>query len=67
MKKLTNSRDLSKILKKYSNEWLALSSDQKRVLGRGSHPRDAYQKAKAKGEDRPILLRAPKDFGTYIL
>jgi len=67
MKKLTNSRDLSKILKKYSNEWLALSSDQKRVLGRGNHPRDAYRKAKAKGEDRPILLRAPKDFGTYIL
>lgn len=67
MKKTINPADLSRILKKYSNEWIALSNDQRRVLGRGKHPRDAYKKAVAKGEDKPILLRAPKDFGTYIL
>lgn len=59
--------DLSKTLKNHSNEWVALSSNQKKVLGHGKHPRDAYNQALTKGEKNPILLRAPKDFGTYIL
>lgn len=59
--------DLSEALKNHSNEWVALSSNQKKVLGQGKHPRDAYNQALAKGEKNPILLRALKDFGTYIL
>lgn len=58
--------DLTKTLKNYSNEWIALSHDQKKVLGRGKHPKEAYKQAFSKGEKNPILLRAPKDFGTYI-
>lgn len=58
--------DLSKILKNYSNEWVALSYDQKKVVGRGEHPRQAHEQAVLKGEKDPVLVRAPKDFGTYI-
>ena len=42
--------DLSKTLKHYSNEGIALSEDQKKVLGRGKHPRDAYRQALLTGE-----------------
>lgn len=59
--------DLSKILKNCSNEWVALSYDQKKVLGTGAHPKQAYEEATRKGEKKPVLVRAPKDFGTYIL
>ncbi len=59
--------DLSKTLKNYSNEWVALTYNQTKVVGRGKSPREAYNQALAKGEKNPILLRAPKDFGTYIL
>ena len=67
MNQTISSVDLSKVLKDYSNEWLALSYDQKKVLGKGKNPREAYEQAKVKGEKKPILVRAPKDFGTYIL
>lgn len=59
--------DLSETLRHYSNEWLALSHDQKKVLGRGKTPKLAFNQAKTNGEKSPILLRAPKNFGTYIL
>ena len=59
--------DLSKILKNCSNEWVALSSTQEKVVGRGERPRQAYEQAVLKGEKDPVLVRAPKDFGTYIL
>ena len=59
--------NLSRVLKSYSNEWLALSHNQKKILGRGKNPKAAYKRAIAKGEKNPVLVRAPRDFGTYIL
>lgn len=67
MQEIIQTIDLSKILKDCSNEWVALSEDEKRVVSSGKTPREAHDRATKKGEGRPVLLRAPKNFGTYIL
>lgn len=66
MKKLP-IKDLSKILEPYSNEWIALSEDAKRVVGRGKTVKGALKKAKEKGADNPIMTKVPKDYGNYVL
>ncbi len=59
--------DLSKILKKYSSEWLALEPTTLRVVAVGEKPKIVLDDAKKKGIKHPVLTRAPKDYGTYIL
>lgn len=61
-------KDLTKILRPYRGEWVALSDDEKRVVGHGPTPEIALKQAHKKGERDPILMRAPdKGIGSYIL
>lgn len=59
--------DLSKILREYSNTWLALNPDSMKVVATGKEPKTALEKARKQGIEDPILTKAPKDYGTYIL
>ncbi len=59
--------DLPKTLRKYSNEWLALDPKEMKVVGVGRLPKQALNASRKKGVDHPVLTRAPKDYGTYIL
>ena len=59
--------DLSKILAKYANCWVALSSDERHVMASAKHPKQALKKAQAKGERDPILMWAPKEHSAYIV
>ena len=59
--------DLSKILAKHANCWIALSSDERRVVASAKHPQEALKKAHAKGELDPILMWAPKEHSAYII
>ena len=59
--------DLTKILAKYANCWIALSADERRVVASGKHPQQALKKAKAKGERDPIMMWAPKEHSAYIV
>ncbi|MBI4089261.1 MAG: hypothetical protein HY424_00980 [Candidatus Levybacteria bacterium] len=59
--------DLSKTLKKYSNEWIALKPEGGKVVAVGKSPKQVLDQSKKKGVDHPVLTRAPKDYGTYIL
>ncbi|MCL5406915.1 MAG: DUF5678 domain-containing protein [Patescibacteria group bacterium] len=59
--------NLSKILKKYSNEWIALSFDEKKVISHGKSLPDVIKEAKERGEPKPIVTRVPKDYGNYVL
>ena len=59
--------DLSKILAKYANCWVALSADERRVVASAKHPQQALTRAKAKGERDPILMWAPKEHSAYIV
>lgn len=59
--------DLSKTLKKYSNQWLALDPKSMKVVATGKTPKTALEKARDKGYKQPTLTKAPKDYGAYIL
>jgi hypothetical protein len=60
--KVTNMkpRDLSQVLKNApAGEWIALSSDQTRMIGHGVTVDEAVEAAKLAGEDKPVLLKMP--------
>jgi len=59
--------DLTKILEPYEGEWVALSSDQKRVVGHGPTPHNALEMAKEKGEKDPILFGVPDAYSSHFL
>ena len=59
--------DLSKILRDYSNVWLALNPSSMKVVATGKEPKTVLEKARKQGVDNPVLTKAPKNYGTYIL
>ncbi len=61
------AQDLSKILKPYNDEWVALSQRNSRVLSNGHNLEKVIEKAHKKGEKHPIVTRVPKDYGNYVL
>lgn len=64
---ILKSKDLSKILEPYSNEWVALSEDEERVVGHGKTVKEAIEKAKAKGVNSPVVTKVPTEYGNYVL
>ena len=62
-----NTFDLSKVLGKYSSEWIALDPTTMKVVAVGNLPKNVLNKARNKGVDHPVLTRVPRDYGTYIL
>ena len=53
-------RDLSPVLKDApAGEWIALSSDESRIVGHGTTIDAAVQSAKTAGEEKPILIKMP--------
>ncbi len=55
--------DLTKIIKKYTSGWLALSPDYKKVVGHGKTIDKAISEAKSQGVKEPVLMRAAKSYG----
>lgn len=55
--------DLSKIIKKYTSGWLALSPDYKKVVGHAPTIEKAVDQAKSEGVKDPVLMRAAKSYG----
>ena len=55
--------DLTKLLAPHKGEWVALSSDETRILGYGQTIEVALSMAKGKGTDRPLLMKVPDDEG----
>lgn len=55
-----NPRDLSPVLKNAPpGEWIAMSSDQTRMVGHGPTIDDAVKSAKEAGEEKPVLIKMP--------
>lgn len=65
--KTIQTQDLSKVLKPYSDEWVALSEKTNKVLSSGQNLSQVVDKAHEKGERHPVVTRVPKDYGNYIL
>ena len=59
--------DLSKILKSYSNEWVALTEKRDRVISHGQDLEKVIKQANIKGEEHPVVTKVPKDYGNYVL
>ncbi|MEO0087215.1 MAG: DUF5678 domain-containing protein [candidate division WOR-3 bacterium] len=57
--------DLSKKLKRYENKWVALSLDNKKILGAGDALKEAKEKAERKNKDY-ILIKLPSFKVSYI-
>jgi len=68
MKKETiKIKDLSKILKPYSNQWVALSENEEKVVSYGKTVKEVIKKAEEKGVKSPIVTKVPAEYGSYVL
>jgi len=59
--------DLSKTLKGYSNKWIALDPVTMKVVVAGKDVSKVIDRARKQGISKPVLTRAPENYGTYIL
>lgn len=57
--------DLSKILLPYENKWVALSEDNKKVLGAGKTLKEAEKQAEKKSK-KYIFLKVPPFNVSYV-
>ena len=51
--------DMRKILFKYKKGWLALSSDNKKLICSGKTLKEVLEGSKKKGIENPTLLKVP--------
>lgn len=65
MQKSLKPIDLTKILLPYENKWVALSEDQKQVLGAGKTLKEAEKVAERKTK-RYIFLKVPSFNQSYV-
>ena len=53
--------------KKYAGMWIAISSDENRIVGSGKTISKAIAEAKMKGTKNPILTRIPERLYGYVI
>ncbi len=58
--------DWTKIYKKYKGFWVALDSDETTVIANGKTAKEAWNKARKKGYNKPILTRMPRNLVSYV-
>ena len=51
--------DLSKIIKKYTNKWVALTSDNKKLVASGNSLDAVLISARKKGIENPSVFKVP--------
>ncbi|MBN1177072.1 MAG: hypothetical protein JXA51_05265 [Dehalococcoidales bacterium] len=64
---MAKNTDLTKLLRGYSNKWIALSADSSRVVGVATNPKKALEQAHKHKECSPILTKVPKSSSAFIL
>lgn len=55
--------DLTRIIKKYTSGWIALSPDYKKVVGHGKTIEKATKEALINEFKDPILMRGSRSYG----
>jgi len=58
--------DFTQIHKKCKGLWVALTADEKKVVGSGSTLKIAIEEAKKEGEQDPIMFKVPTKLIPYI-
>jgi folylpolyglutamate synthase/dihydropteroate synthase len=62
------TKDISKLLANVpKGAWVALSSDEERVVAYASELAEVIKKAEESGESNPVVIRVPEDGSTLIL
>ena len=51
--------DLTELIEPYPGQWVALTPDEKRVVGASPDLDKALKQAKAKGFSRPFIVKSP--------
>ena len=51
--------DLTKLIEPYAGQWVALTPDEKKVLGASENLDEALKQAKDKGISLPFLIKSP--------
>ena len=60
--------DLRKLLHPFRGEWVALSQDEKQVLGHGRTIDEALAMAKRSSpNERPLIIKVPDEGSEFIL
>ena len=61
-------KDISKLLAGIpKGAWVALSKNEERVVAYAAELQDTISKAKAAGENDPVIVRVPEDEATLFL
>jgi len=63
---ITMAIDWTKIYKKYRGLWVALEDDEKTVISSGKTAKKAWDDARKKGYEKPILFRVPTEIRAYV-
>lgn len=58
--------DFTKIFRQYKGLWVALSADEKKVLGKGKTVAEVVKQAERKGVKVPYLFKVPSEIVPYI-
>lgn len=58
--------DWTKIYEQYRGFWVALKDDEETVIASGKTAREAWEQARAKGYEQPILTHMPDELVTYV-
>ena len=57
-------KDLTKVLTpKYAGKWVALNENETKVVAAADNPGKARDEAIKKGEKKPVIMFAVKDYG----
>lgn len=69
MAKPMKNSDLTKILSPYTKDklWVVLSSDRKKVVGKGATLKEALREAKSKKVRNPVAIKAIPDSSGFVL
>ena len=58
--------DWTGLFKKYKGLWVALAEDEKTVIAAAKSAKSAYEQARKKGIESPIMLSVPMKFKSHI-
>ena len=56
---------LANLLRKYSNSWVSISKDHRKVLASGKTMKTVLAKLQRLGNPEGVMMRAAKDFSRY--
>lgn len=59
--------DWTKIYKKYKGLWVAMQNDEQTVVASAKTAKEAWEKAKTEGCEKPILAYMPKELARNLL